>query len=123
MATRNPYRRSFIKMALITSPLFGLIGGAPLFVFNQYLITPAFYMIMAISLVLWSSNILLFEAIRTPGITELKRDRTLRIVISCLVTLVIHFFIMLWFDKFGPPPPPPHHHLPPPPHDGPHFDI
>lgn len=118
MNSKASLRKAFFRIALITSPLFGLIGGAPLFVFSNYFITPVYYLLTGISLVLWIINISLFEIIRKDGVTETKNERILRITLSCILTIALHYVIFRWFEHFAPHPPPhPHgHDMPPPGH-------
>jgi two-component system, LytTR family, sensor kinase len=93
-----PYLR-LIKLALMTAPLFGILGAVPAFAMDrpEYArIISSFAMVVVLSLFYWAMNILLlriFAGVTVQGKTLIRY--TISILLSILAgVLVFHWFFM-----------------------------
>jgi two-component system, LytTR family, sensor kinase len=93
MTNDIPFPKLF-KLAFITSPLFGIMGSAPIFALNQLefsKVASGFLVISVINLVFWSINILLLRFFERYTFRNSHWIRYIVSIITCSVLLVIIF--------------------------------
>ena len=100
-----PYYR-FLKLALMTAPLFGMLGAVPAFAMErpEYgRILSGFAMVVGLSLLYWALNILLLRIVAGYSFSGLN---SLRYLISIVISTLAGVLIFHWFFTNMKPPEP-----------------
>lgn len=96
MKEEIPYKK-LIRLAVITSPFFGILGAVPAFAFNEAgyaRILNSFAAVVALSFIFWGINILL---LRIAGGQQQKWRTAVRYIISAVCCTVV---VLLFFEYF-----------------------
>ena len=100
-----PYYR-FLKLSLMTAPLFGMLGAVPAFAMErpEYgRILSGFAMVVGLSLLYWALNILLLRIVAGYSFSGLN---SLRYLISIVISTLAGVLIFHWFFTNMKPPEP-----------------